>query len=78
MAYNINKSLSAYLEQHKEPYSLKKSVAAVEVVKVRSTERVDINQAIKEIDESLERLTKDVKNGMEAISKLDNKLNKLP
>ena len=69
--YNINKSLSNYLEIHREKHP--KEVDVVEVVKTKRP-KVDINEAMDEIDASIARMNHIVKRDLAKIAMLDSKI----
>lgn len=71
--YSINKSLSAYIEMHKEIY-VGEEKAHEDGSQAVKRDRVDIHKVCAEIDESLSRLDRFVKADLEKIAMLDGKL----
>jgi hypothetical protein len=68
--YNINKSLQYYIEQNKEVPD--EETKPEEIKKPRKI--VDIQQAMKEIDESIVRMNRLVSKDLESIARLDSKI----
>ena len=77
--YNINKSLSNYIEMHKEKYSPKgEGIDALGEKKNNNKKKIrvdiDMEMAMSEIDKSLSSITKMVKSDLNKIAMLDGKL----
>lgn len=69
--YNINKSLTNYLEIHREKHEPE---ADKEEVVVKKRKKVDIKEAMDEIDASINRVNHIVKRDLAKIAMLDAKI----
>lgn len=72
--YNINKSLTNYLEIHREKQEPKENIN--EKPKKKKRPKVDIQEAMAEIDASINRVNRIVKRDLEKIAMLDAKIHK--
>lgn len=77
--YNINKSLSNYIEMHKEKYS-PDDLTDIDGKncddKNKKRIHIDMEKAMLEIDQSLTSITKMVRSDLNKIAMLDGKLHK--
>lgn len=71
MAYNLNKALSSYLDMNRDRVNLGKEE---EVPEKKVYPKVDIKQAMADIESSVKRVDSFVKRDLDKIAELDIKM----